>query len=265
MTGLSILPRESIMSRSAIEPVLSEIPEWRVFDANVRVGRSGVHGDLALEGSELLSEMSHFGISNALVSHFVAEEYGAEEGNRALACDLCDRFEPAWAALPDEESIHRVAQRNPRAVRLCFGAMNHNFSPSSWCAGELYAYLQERSILAVVAREEIAWDALAALLADFPRLRVLLLETGYRSDRYLFPLLRRFPNLYFETSTYVAHRQLEAYVDQFGAERALFGSRLPLYNPAAALAILMTARISDDAKRAIAGGTLRSLLGRRAE
>jgi predicted TIM-barrel fold metal-dependent hydrolase len=113
-----------------------------------------------------------------------------------------------------------------------------------------------------ITREDIEWDSLASLLEKFPRLPVLLLETGYRADRYLFPLLQRHSNLYIDTSTYLAHRQLESFVDRFGATQLVFGSRLPLYTPGAALAVLASARISDEAKLAIAGGTLRQLLRR---
>ncbi len=246
------------MSELAIEPALREVADWNVFDANVRLGRSGVHGELALEGPELLAEMDRFGIRRALVSHFVAEEYDAEEGNRALARDLHGRFFPAWAALPDPGFIEKLPK--PIAVRLSFGAKKHNFSPASWCSGGLYEVLQQRSILTTVVREDLEWDALATLLENFPQLPILLLETGYRADRYLFPLLKRYPALSFDTSTYVAHRQLENFVERFGPDRLVFGSRLPLYTPGAALAVLVTARISHEAKLAIAGGTLRRLL-----
>jgi predicted TIM-barrel fold metal-dependent hydrolase len=53
---------------------------------------------------------------------------------------------------------------------------------------------------------------------------------------------------------------VEAFVEQFGPERMLFGSRLPLYTPGSALAVLASARISDDARCAIAGGNVRRLL-----
>ena len=45
------------MSGSAIEPALSEVSAWDLFDANVRVGRSGVHRELAREASDLLARM----------------------------------------------------------------------------------------------------------------------------------------------------------------------------------------------------------------
>jgi len=254
-----------MLSESAIEPAFSEVASWNVFDANVHVGPSGVHGGLALETTGLLAEMDRFGIRQALTSHFVAEEYDVLAGNRALARDLHPRLVPAWAALPDKGSIEKLWTLRPAAVRLSFGAKKHNFSPSTWCSGELLEGLQERSILTLIAREDIEWDSLASLLQNFPRLPILLLETGYRADRYLFPLLNRHANLYIDTSTYLAHRQLESFVDQFGPGQLIFGSRLPLYTPGTTLAVLATARISEDAKLAIAGGTLRQLLGRAAQ
>jgi predicted TIM-barrel fold metal-dependent hydrolase len=249
-----------MLSGLPIEPALREVAEWDLFDANVRVGRSGVHGELALEAPDLLAEMDRFGIRQALVSHFAAQEYDAGEGNRALAGDLSERLVPAWAALPDAAFLRQLALRSPRAVRLFFGVKRHNFSWAPWCSGELYDYLQQHSILTLLGCEDLEWNSLARLLEDFPRLPVLLLETGYRPDRYLFPLLERHAQLYFDTSTYVAHRQLESFVERFGPERLVFGSRLPLYTPAAALGVLATARISAEARLAIAGGTLRRLL-----
>ena len=253
-----------MLSGSAFEPAFSEVSAWDLFDANVRMGPSGVHGEIALEASDLLAEMDRFGIKQALVAHFAAEEYDAEEGNRALARDLHPRLVPAWAALPDRGFVDKLWALRPAAVRLSFGAKKHNFSPSPWCCGELYESLQERSILTIMAREDIEWDSLASLLENFPRLPVLLLEAGYRADRYLFPLFSRYSNLYIDTSTYLAHRQLESFVDRFGAGHLVFGSRLPFYTPGAALAVLASARIPEEAKLAVAGGTLRRLLGRAA-
>ncbi len=249
------------MSASVLEGVLSEVASWNVTDANVRLGHSGVHGNLALERPELLAEMDRFGIRTALVSHFAAEEYDISEGNAALARDLDDRFIPAWSASPESSILESLEQHKPKAVRLWFSPLRHNFSSALWSAGELYDYLQQRSIVMTVSREELDWNVVAVILEKFPRLTMLLLDTGYRSDRYLLPLLKRFQNLYFDSCTYAAHRQLESFVETFGPERIVFGSRLPLYTPGAALAVLATARIPDHARLAVAGGNLRRIVG----
>ncbi len=247
---------------SGSETPFSEVAAWNLFDVNARVGPSGVHGELALDTAGLLEEMDRFHIREAVVSHWTAEEYDAETGNRALARDLDARFTPAWAALPDEASVASLAAIQPAAVRLTPGTAQHNFSTAPWCAGPLFEYLQEHAVVTLIARPDIEWPALAALLENFPRLPVVLLDIGYRADRHLFPLLRRFPMLHFDSATYLAHRQLEAFVEQHGAGRVLFGSRLPLFTPGSALAVLASARISDADRLAIAGGNLHHLLAR---
>jgi len=246
---------------SSLDPFLSEVASWNVMDANVHLGHSGIHGHLALETPALLEEMDRFGIAKALVSHFTAEEYDVAEGNAALPRDLDQRFVPAWSTSAEPWILKQLEHYKAKAVRLWFSPLRHNFSSASWSAGELYEYLQERAMLMTVSREELEWNTLAAILQDFPKLRVLLLNVGYRSDRYLLPLLERFPGLHFDSTTYVAHRQFESFVQTHGPERILFGSRLPLYTAGAAIAVLATARISDEARLAVAGGNLRRLLG----
>jgi len=242
------------------EPLFSAAAEWDLFDVNARVGPSGVHGELALDTLGLLEEMDRFYIRTAVVSHFTAEEYDAQAGNAALERDLHSRFTPAWAALPDKASLAALEARRPAVVRLTPAAPQHNFVPAAWCAGPLFEYLEANSVLTLIARPDIEWNALVSLTDNFPRLPLVLLDIGYRSDRHLFPLLRRFPMLHFDSAMYLGHRQLEAYVKEHGPDRLLFGSRLPLYTPASSLAVLASARICDDARRAIAGGNLRRLL-----
>lgn len=248
------------MSQTMSEALTQEVAEWKLFDANVRIGPSGVHGELALEADRMVEEMERFAIREALVSHWTAEEYDAAEGNIALERDLRPNMTPAWAVLPDQLSIDALAARRPLAVRLTPGISQHNFSLSRWCAGPLFEYLEEYSVLTLIARLEIDWDRLVNLMENFPRLVVVLLDTGYRADRYLVPLLDRFPNLYFDSATYLAHRQFETFVEQRGPHRILFGTRMPLYTPASSLGVLASARIPDKARLAVAGGNLRRLL-----
>jgi hypothetical protein len=249
------------VSTCSIEPALAECEHWNVFDANAYLGHSGVHGELALETPALLSEMDRFAIKRALVSHFAGLEYDAVEGNRALERDMAPRFTPAWAVSAEHASMEDIISRSAKAVRVWFGPLHHNFSSRPWCSGSLFEYLQQSRTLVLISRPEIEWDDLSVLLGNFPQLRVLLLDVGYRSDRYLFPLLEQFPDLSFDSSIYVSHRQLEWYLSHVGPDRIVFGSRLPLYTPAAALAVLATARIANRARLAVAGDNLRRLLG----
>lgn len=249
------------MSTCSTEAALAECKYWDVFDANAYVGHSGTQGDLALEAPQLIEEMDRFAIQRALVSHFAGLEYDAVEGNRALQRDMNARFTPAWTVSSERASLDDILAQNARAVRIWPGPLHFNFSSRPWCSGPLFEHLQDNRVLALISRPEIEWNDFALLLESFPRLRVLLLDIGYRSDRYLFPLLERFSGLHFDSSSYVGHRQLEWYLDRFGPERIVFGSRMPLFTPGAALAVLGTARVPDSVRLAVAGGNLRRLLG----
>jgi hypothetical protein len=239
---------------------LEELAELDLLDANVRVGPSASHGHLALEADALLAEMDRFHIRQALVSHWTAEEYDAAAGNRALARDLRPRLLPAWTALPAGESLDELARLAPRAVRLTPGKKQHNYSLSRWCSDALLDYLEQYNVVTLLSMQEVGWEEVAAVLDNFPCLQLVLLDLGYRADRYLFPLLDQYPGLHFDSATYLAHRQLEAFIEQHGADRVLFGSRLPLFTPGSALGVLTSARVSQDDKQAVAGGNLRRLL-----
>ena len=83
-----------------------------MFDVNVRVGPSGIHGELALHSAGLLEEMDRFGIRRAIVSHWTAEEYDAEAGHRALEREgLIEDRQPARYILHREETTERIVGR----------------------------------------------------------------------------------------------------------------------------------------------------------
>lgn len=243
------------------ELLFSEAADWELFDVNMRLGSSGIHGELALNADGLMREMDRFFIRQGLVSHWECEEYDVVLGNEALAREITPRMIPAWGVLPGSPFLELLAARKPAAVRFTPSRQQSNFSLARWCAGDLLDYLQQHQVVTLIASADVGWDDVVALLESFPRLPLVVLETGYRADRVLFPLLKRFPTLHFDSSTYLAHRQLEAHVESHGPDRILFGTRLPLYTPAASLGVLASSRISDVERLAIAGGNLRRLLG----
>lgn len=248
------------MPENVAHSLFHEAADWDLFDVNVRLGSSGVNGQLALDADGLLAEMEQFHIRHALVSHWEIEEYDVALGNETLAREQRPQMVPVWGALPDMRSVEALAVRRPVAVRLMPAAGQHNFSLAHWCAGPLLAFLEDNAVITLIVAADIGWPGVATLLENFPRLPLVLLDTGYRADRYLFPLLDRFPVLHFDSSTYLAHRQLEAFIETRGPERLLFGSRLPLFTPASALGVLSSARVRDDDRLAVAGGNLRRLL-----
>jgi Amidohydrolase len=208
----------------------------------------------------LLDEMDRFYLREAVVSHWTGEEYDAASGNEALARSIHPRLLPAWSILPDDGFLEALANRRPSVVRINPAPARHNFSLARWQAGRMCEYLEQSQVVTLLSRSDIEWRELNELLENFPRLPLVLLDVGYRSDSYLIPLLKIFPSLHFDSAGYLAHRQLETFVERHGPERLLFGSRLPLFTPAAALGVLASARIPETDRLAVAGGNLRRLL-----
>ncbi|MEM7131018.1 MAG: amidohydrolase family protein [Chloroflexota bacterium] len=70
-----------------------------------------------------------------------------------------------------------------------------------------------------------------------------------------------YPNVYLETcSTYRSPGVIEQLVEEAGADRVVYGSDLPLMDPRAQIGKIITAQISDEAKRQVLGGNARRLL-----
>lgn len=69
------------------------------------------------------------------------------------------------------------------------------------------------------------------------------------------------PNVYLETcSTFREPGVVERLVEEAGADRVLFGSDVPLMDPRSQLGKIITADISDDAKRLVLGENAKRLL-----
>src|SRR5690348_3763953 len=132
----------------------------------MRLGSSGIHGELALNADGLLLEMDRFFIRQGLVSHWECEEYDVVLGNEALAREIAPRMIPAWSVLPGTPFLELLAARKPAAVRLTPARQQSNFSLARWCVGDLLDYLQQHEVVTLIASADIGWDDVAALLEN---------------------------------------------------------------------------------------------------
>ena len=236
------------------------------FDCNVAVGVLGAGPPgVGLAAPALAERLTRYGISGALVCSTSSLEYNPREGNRVLAREIAayPHFWPLYSLTPDEGALEEAAAllaSRPFAALLLPDRDHHNFSLREWSAGPLLAALERRRIPVFLRPAPSGWDEVATLLEAHPGLNVVVTHTGYRADRYLYPMARRYPRLFVETSTYLGHRQLEEFARTFGADRLLFGSNLPYYTPGASMSVLAYARLNDDERARIAGGNLRKLM-----
>ena len=253
---------------------------WHVFDAHCTVGR---HLKLQPGGphtvEDLLGEMDHHGVAEALVVDSFSREVHPADGNRRVleVCADQPRLHPAWALLPTgtndeqpgpEQLVEQMYAAKAGAAWLFTG--QYHFGLEAWCVDDLLAPLADAKVPVFVHPNDTGTSAGATDLSDldglvqlcrrFPTLPVILTEHRIRrSHRHLLRALEAVPNLHVELSSCWLHHAVEYLSQRFGPERLLYGSNWPNFGHGLNLAPLTCADIDDDAKRLIAGDNLRRL------
>ena len=249
------------------------------FDAHCYVGRYKTFRPGSFyKRDELLRQMRHFGISEALVTHSMAREHHPLDGNAAVVGQTKgkDNLHPCWAVLPTAskelpepaELVRQMLANGVRAARAFFKM--YKFSVSEWCIGDVLSELESHRVpifldptveLDTWWEDQMDLDALDRLCESHKDLPVILSEARIRSsNRALYQLLAKHPNLRVELSGYWGYHAIEFVTREFGAHRLLFGTRMPVRDPACAIGQVTYSDISDEDKRLVAGDNLRGLL-----
>ncbi len=214
--------------------------------------------------------MDRAGIGRALACHSLSLEAHPSVGNAAVLRETAGqrRLLPCWAALPPTapeapspaEFLRAMAEAGVRAVRVCPSASRHQFSLGSPHSHQLLGALEEGRVPVLLDSAEATWEQIEAMAKAHPRLPLVLLGVGYRSIRALYPILEATENVLVELSQYQVCGGLREGVGRFGPRRFLFGTNLPRFEPGCAVASVLYADISEEAKALIAGGNLDALL-----
>jgi predicted TIM-barrel fold metal-dependent hydrolase len=245
------------------------MPQLEFFDGCAMVGwRSDRHPETIWHPDDFLADYQYYGINAALVHHAVAVEYHQDYGNRRLLEEIAGRprLIPQWVLMPHhtheiapaDELIPQMLGLGVRSARI-FPKM-HGFPTSDDVCGPLFTALQEHRIPLFADVSELSIDEAAKLCERYPELPMVLCGIAWGSDRVLEPALERTPNLHVETHAFQGHRAYERIVEQFGAERLIFGTGLPNCSPGAAMMMCLYEDISEQDRAKIAGGNLLRLL-----
>ena len=246
-------------------------PDLDFVDVNLFLGRPMKGSCKSVSsGRELTAELDGFGVKKALVWHIAQHDYSAPEGNRLASKEIRDegRLLGCWTILPPQtEEVIREdffeKMKGNRIVALRAFPDPHRYLLNRVTFGTFLDEVSERKIpLLLSLIRGITWPAIYALMEEFPSLTCVLCDLGVWSmDRYTWPLLEQYPNLYLETSFLsLAAGGLESTVKRFGAGRLLFGSGFPERYPESAMLQLIHSEISDSDKRMIAAENTQNLL-----
>ncbi len=222
------------------------------------------------DAESLLAEMDRAGVEKALVWHIAQHDASAHAGNRLLAEAIAPhpRLTGCWAVLPNQAHefprpavlFQEMKQARIGALRIFPSA--HGFGANAVSLGDLLEPMVVRRIpLFVSVQRGMDWGDVYGLLAEFPELVCVVCDHGcWGMDRWFRPLLERYPHVYVDTAQYLLDGGIESLVADYGAGRLLFGSGFPDSYLGTMMLTLRHAKISDEAKAAIAGGNLERIL-----
>lgn len=239
-------------------------------------GRGGIALPREVETvADLVAEMDHCGIDEGLVWHRDAWERGFEAGN-ARAEDLRPhgRLHPTLCFVPTccdemwsaemrraESFIECMRTVGARAARTFPTRYHFVLDPLS--CGDLLDAFVAHSLPVLMPYNEIpgGWDCVYRLMRDFPRLTLILTETGcWGEDRFFRPLMKAYEGFHLTTNRLETAGQLKGIVDKIGPDHLLFGSGLPRNYPGGYALMLLRAEIRDEERQAIAHGNIERLL-----
>lgn len=151
-----------------------------------------------------------------------------------------------------------MKKQNVKALRA-FPKMNR-YMLDRVSMGEILDVMCEKNVpLYLTPMDD--WEHIFAVLKEFPKLTVIITNYGlWGSDRYFFPLLRAYENVYIDTSDYQVLGGFETCYKHFDADRLLFGSNFPNDNYGGPVATLLGADIPMEAKEKIASKNIERLM-----
>lgn len=230
----------------------------KLIDCNCHFGKTMNFDPGAFyEKHDLLQKMKLFNIEKALVYHSQARDYSPSAGNMLLSEEIKEdsNLLPVFVVIPNHtgEFIDMAdIDRNVKAIRLFPSRNRHDFSLMDYSCKEIYDFCSACNLPVMIDIEETSWDMVDMILSNHYNLRMIISNTGYRADRYVYPLMKKHKHLHIETSRYSGHQAIENFVDHFGSEKVLFGSGMPVYSGGGGVYFIEKLMLNDRDRENIA-------------
>ena len=232
------------------------------------------------QASQLVETLDGMNVDRAVVastrSLFVNWEDGNRETERALgehperligfAC--LGPLELSHTLGPPDYDFDRIAEAGFRGIRLypqyhSYPLLYEPFVDRICEEARARGWPVQLSLRVIMnwGMPMLSLDWIAGILERHPKTAWILTGINYLHElRVAVAMMRRFDDVYLETSCVQGYEAIRKLVDEVGFEQLLHGSGAPLQNGAAALAKVLRAHITDTAREAILGGNACRLL-----
>ena len=241
------------------------------YDCNCAVGLPTGGGCGVADAASLLAELDYAGVEKALV-RYINTDISPIFSNQYLADfireDRDERLTGVWTILPSQ--CHELPEpdeffssfRANRIGAITLYPFEHRYVPCRLTLGKILDAAAERKVPVLLNDFSGQWNDLYNFMKEFPGLTCIYLErTGkWGSDRNIRPLLENYPGFHFETAGYWVPEGIADLVNEYGAERILYGSCFPKYNHGNGMLQLKYSSLPEDKVALVAGKNLENLL-----
>lgn len=223
----------------------------------------------AEHAADLLEEMDFCGIDEAFVYHQGMVENAPGYGNRLICEEVAaepTRLHATWGILPPiteteylpENLIPAMQQHGVKALRAW--PVKNRYFLDRVTMGELLDVLVEKKIPLYLSPQD-GWKYIFDTMKEFPQLTVILTNYGlWGSDRFFYPLIRAYPNVYIDTSDYQVIYGISEFCNRFGDDRLLFGSNYPMDSYGGPITALLSSDVKTESLEKIASGNIERLM-----
>lgn len=253
------------------------------FDCNGSVGISVVNHEnvnhenfivlekisFARTANDYIEYMDACGIDKAVVWHQAMYDMDPAYGNQKLDKEVAgheDRLVKSWAILPEitdddfklDDLLGRMKDNNVKLLRA-YPEQNRYFMNRLTMGRMLDAFVEHK--IPLFLSPMFGYEYLYKLMEEYPDLRVVICNIGlWGPSRFLYPLVKGYKNVYFETGDYQMIEGIRDACEKLGSEKLLFGTNFPVNNMGGAKYALMTAEISEAERGNIAHLNLERLI-----
>lgn len=218
---------------------------------------------------DLLEEMDFCGIDEAFVYHQGMIENDPSYGNDLIVQEVAadpQRLHATWTILPPitekqyapENLLPQMQKYNIKALRA-YPEKNRYFL-NRITMGNLLDVLTEKHIPLYLSPQD-GWSGIFEVLKEFPDLTVILTNYGlWGSDRFIFPLIEAYKNVYIDTSDYQVINGINEFYNRYGDERLVYGSNFPMDYFGGPMTALMASDLPVSSLEKIASGNITRIL-----
>lgn len=226
---------------------------------------------------DVIHTMDRLGIDKLCLSSFMACFCDFRRGNALLMDTVAKHPDRLLGQIvvnpnyPDEvlTELQRCEGRAPVRM-LKIHPFCHDYPVDGPGYRDLWKYADEKEMVVLShtweSDKNCGPELFAKIARDHPHARIILAHAGgtQKGCRQTVKVLKEHDNLYLDTATSHLHvGMIERFVRQLGPQRVLYGSDVPLLDPAAQLGRIAYAKIKDQDKERILGLNLKQLLGAR--